>query len=59
MTSKQIQWFPGHMFKSLREIKEKVKFFPGASVPASAAGERIDGRVSAVPVSDSAPRESP
>lgn len=25
MTSKQIQWFPGHMFKSLREIKEKVK----------------------------------
>ncbi len=25
MNSKQIQWFPGHMFKSLREIKEKVK----------------------------------
>jgi ribosome biogenesis GTPase A len=25
MTEKQIQWFPGHMFKSLREIKEKVK----------------------------------
>lgn len=22
---KQIQWFPGHMFKSLREIKEKIK----------------------------------
>lgn len=22
---KQIQWFPGHMFKSLREIKEKLK----------------------------------
>lgn len=25
MTEKQIQWFPGHMFKSLREIKEKIK----------------------------------
>lgn len=25
MNSKQIQWFPGHMFKSLREIKERVK----------------------------------
>jgi ribosome biogenesis GTPase A len=25
MTHKQIQWFPGHMFKSLREIREKVK----------------------------------
>lgn len=25
MVSKQIQWFPGHMFKSLREIKEKIK----------------------------------
>lgn len=25
MTSKQIQWFPGHMFKSLREIKERTK----------------------------------
>ena len=25
MTHKQIQWFPGHMFKSLREIKERVK----------------------------------
>lgn len=24
-TSKQIQWFPGHMFKSLREIREKIK----------------------------------
>lgn len=24
-TLKQIQWFPGHMFKSLREIKEKMK----------------------------------
>lgn len=24
-TEKQIQWFPGHMFKSLREIKEKIK----------------------------------
>ena len=23
--TKQIQWFPGHMFKSLREIREKVK----------------------------------
>ena len=22
---KQVQWFPGHMFKSLREIKEKLK----------------------------------
>jgi ribosome biogenesis GTPase A len=22
---KQIQWFPGHMFKSLREIREKIK----------------------------------
>lgn len=22
---KQVQWFPGHMFKSLREIKEKIK----------------------------------
>ncbi|MFA5560902.1 MAG: ribosome biogenesis GTPase YlqF [Acholeplasmataceae bacterium] len=22
--AKQIQWFPGHMFKSLREIKEKI-----------------------------------
>ncbi|TNF08596.1 MAG: ribosome biogenesis GTPase YlqF, partial [Bacillota bacterium] len=21
---KQIQWFPGHMFKSLREIREKL-----------------------------------
>jgi ribosome biogenesis GTPase A len=25
MVSKQIQWFPGHMFKSLREIKERIK----------------------------------
>ena len=25
MNAKQIQWFPGHMFKSLREIKERVK----------------------------------
>lgn len=25
VSSKQIQWFPGHMFKSLREIREKVK----------------------------------
>lgn len=25
LTSKQIQWFPGHMFKSLREIREKIK----------------------------------
>jgi ribosome biogenesis GTPase A len=25
ISSKQIQWFPGHMFKSLREIREKVK----------------------------------
>jgi ribosome biogenesis GTPase A len=25
MQNKQIQWFPGHMFKSLREIKERVK----------------------------------
>lgn len=25
MTSKQIQWFPGHMFKSLREIRERTK----------------------------------
>lgn len=25
MMSKQIQWFPGHMFKSLREIKERIK----------------------------------
>lgn len=25
VTSKQIQWFPGHMFKSLREIREKIK----------------------------------
>ena len=25
MTTKQIQWFPGHMFKSLREIKERTK----------------------------------
>ncbi|MBE0700827.1 MAG: ribosome biogenesis GTPase YlqF [Acholeplasmataceae bacterium] len=25
MKSKQIQWFPGHMFKSLREIKGKLK----------------------------------
>jgi ribosome biogenesis GTPase A len=25
MTHKQIQWFPGDMFKSLREIKERVK----------------------------------
>lgn len=24
-TTKQIQWFPGHMFKSLREIREKIK----------------------------------
>lgn len=24
-TEKQIQWFPGHMFKSLREIKERIK----------------------------------
>ncbi len=24
-THKQIQWFPGHMFKSLREIREKIK----------------------------------
>ena len=23
--TKQIQWFPGHMFKSLREIREKLK----------------------------------
>ncbi|MDD4194319.1 MAG: ribosome biogenesis GTPase YlqF [Acholeplasmataceae bacterium] len=23
--TKQIQWFPGHMFKSLREIREKIK----------------------------------
>lgn len=22
---KQVQWFPGHMFKSLREIREKIK----------------------------------
>jgi len=22
---KQIQWFPGHMFKSLRQIREKIK----------------------------------
>ncbi|MDY0074373.1 MAG: ribosome biogenesis GTPase YlqF [Acholeplasmataceae bacterium] len=25
MKAKQIQWFPGHMFKSLREIKAKIK----------------------------------
>jgi len=24
-THKQIQWFPGHMFKSLRQIKERIK----------------------------------
>ena len=24
-TEKQIQWYPGHMFKSMREIKEKLK----------------------------------
>lgn len=24
-TTKQIQWYPGHMFKSFREIKEKLK----------------------------------
>ncbi len=25
ITEKQIQWYPGHMFKSFREIKEKLK----------------------------------
>jgi ribosome biogenesis GTPase A len=25
LTEKQIQWYPGHMFKSFREIKEKLK----------------------------------
>ncbi len=25
VTEKQIQWYPGHMFKSIREIKEKLK----------------------------------
>ena len=44
---KQIQWFPGHMVKSLREINEKIKLMDiifvllDASLPLSSMNPEI------------------
>ncbi|MFA5470501.1 MAG: ribosome biogenesis GTPase YlqF [Acholeplasmataceae bacterium] len=56
VTEKQIQWYPGHMFKSIREIKEKIKLMDlviillDARLPISSMNPQILGIVKHKPI---------